>query len=100
MESIRPPNKTCPEAKGIACGNGKPIKIILADDHRIVRQPLRTILAAEPDMEVIAEAGNGRAALRLLQKLKPQVLIMDISMSNLNGIEATYQNWPNLPKLK
>ena len=67
------------------------IRIILADDHQIVRQGLRTLLAAEPDMEVVAEADNGRATLRLARELKPQVVIMDITMPDLNGIEATRQ---------
>lgn len=100
MESMRPGNKTCPGAKGTACGNDKPIKIILADDHLIVRQAIRNLLAAEPDMEVIAEADNGRAAMRLVQKLKPQVVIMDISMRNLNGIEATRQILAESPEVK
>jgi len=76
------------------------IKIILADDHQIVRQGLRTLLAAEPDMEVVAEADNGRATLRLVQELKPQVVIMDISMPGLNGIEATRQILFESPEVK
>ena len=76
------------------------IKIILADDHQIVRQGLRTLLAAEPDMEVVAEADNGRTTLRLVQELKPQVVIMDISMPDLNGIEATRQISAESPGVK
>ena len=82
-------NKKYPWAKGTACGNDKPIKIILADDHLIVGQSHSKSLGGGCDMEVIAEADNGHAAMRLVQKLKPQVVIMDISMCNLNGIEAT-----------
>jgi two-component system, NarL family, response regulator NreC len=67
------------------------IKIILADDHQIVRQGLRTLLAGEPDMEVVGEADNGRETLKLVQQLAPDVVIMDISMPDLNGIEATRQ---------
>jgi len=67
------------------------IKIILADDHKIVRQGLRTLLEAEPDMKVVGEADNGRTTLRLARELKPQVVIMDITMPDLNGIEATRQ---------
>ena len=67
------------------------IKIIVADDHKIVRQGLRTLLEAEPDMNVVGEADNGRATLRLARELKPQVVIMDITMPDLNGIEATRQ---------
>ena len=79
---------------------GMMIKIIVADDHKIVRQGLRTLLAAEPDMEVVAEADNGRATLRLVQELKPQVVIMDISMPGLNGIEATRQILFESPEVK
>jgi DNA-binding NarL/FixJ family response regulator len=67
------------------------IKIILADDHQIVRHGLRTLLSAEPDLEVVGEAENGREVVRLVQELSPQVVIMDISMPDLNGIEATRQ---------
>ncbi len=76
------------------------IKIILADDHQIVRQGLRTLLTAEPDMEVVAEADNGRAVLKLAQELSPQVVIMDISMPDLNGIEATRQILAESPGVK
>jgi DNA-binding NarL/FixJ family response regulator len=76
------------------------IRIILADDHQIVRQGLRTLLAAEPDMEVVAEADNGRTVLRLVEELKPQVVIMDISMPDLNGIEATRQMMAESPGVK
>jgi two-component system response regulator NreC len=65
------------------------IKIVLADDHQIVRHGLRSLLSAEPDMEVVGEADNGRAVIRLVQEHAPQVVIMDISMPDLNGIEAT-----------
>jgi len=67
------------------------IKVVLADDHQIVRHGLRTLLSAEPDIEVVGEADNGRAVVRLVQELAPQVVIMDISMPDLNGIEATRQ---------
>ncbi|MCL4503983.1 MAG: response regulator transcription factor [Deltaproteobacteria bacterium] len=67
------------------------IKIILADDHQIVRQGLRSLLAGEPDMEVVGEADNGRETLKLVEQLAPDVVIMDISMPDLNGIEATRQ---------
>ncbi len=76
------------------------IKIILADDHQIVRHGLRTLLAAEPDMEIVGEAENGREVVRLVQELAPQVVIMDISMPDLNGIEATRQILADLPGSK
>jgi len=76
------------------------IRIVLADDHQIVRQGLRTLLAAEADMEVVAEAENGRTVLRLVQELAPKVVIMDISMPDLNGIEATRQILADNPGVK
>ena len=65
------------------------IRILLADDHALVRHGFRMILAAQPDMEIAGEAGNGREAIELAQKLKPDVVVMDVAMPELNGIEAT-----------
>ncbi len=65
------------------------IKIIIADDHKIMRDGLRNMLDKEPGMEVVAEAKNGREALRLAEQLRPDILLMDISMDDLNGIDAT-----------
>jgi two-component system response regulator NreC len=76
------------------------IKIILADDHQIVRQGLRTLLAAEPDMKVVGEADNGRKTLGLAHELAPDVIIMDISMPDLNGIDATRQIMLKSPDVK
>ncbi len=76
------------------------IKIILADDHQIVRHGLRSLLSAEPDMEVVGEADNGRAVVRLVQEKSPQIVIMDISMPDLNGIEATRQIIGEVPGIK
>ena len=67
------------------------IRILLADDHSIVRAGLRSLLDKEPDIEVVAEAENGRSTVRLAEELCPDVVIMDISMEDLNGIEATRQ---------
>ena len=64
------------------------IRIILADDHQIIREGLRSLLEKEPDMEVQAEAENGRHAVELVRKLRPDVVIMDIGMPDLNGVEA------------
>jgi len=65
------------------------IKILLADDHALVRQGFRLILSAQPDMQIVGEAGNGREAVELAEKLQPDVVIMDVAMPELNGIEAT-----------
>ncbi|MFA5183676.1 MAG: response regulator transcription factor [Syntrophales bacterium] len=76
------------------------IKIVLADDHQIVRHGLRSLLSAEPDMEVVGEAENGRMVVKLVQETSPQVVIMDISMPDLNGIEATRQILGESPGIK
>ena len=76
------------------------IKIILADDHKIVRQGLRTMLESEADIEVIGEADDGRMAVRLARELSPQVIIMDVGMPDLNGIEATRQVLAESPGIK
>ncbi|MGB8990876.1 MAG: response regulator transcription factor [Desulfobaccales bacterium] len=84
---------------GLDRGKG-PIRIILADDHQIVRQGLRILLEAEPDMEVVAEADNGRKVLRMAQELTPDIIIMDLSMPELNGIEATRQILAEVPGIR
>ncbi len=71
--------------------NDRFITIFLADDHTIVRQGLAKLLEAEPDLRVIGEAQNGREAVKKVQGLKPDLVIMDIAMPLLNGIEATRQ---------
>ncbi|HEY5617629.1 MAG TPA: response regulator transcription factor [Vicinamibacterales bacterium] len=67
------------------------LRILLADDHTVVRQGLRKVLEESPDWEVVAEAGDGREAVRKAEELKPDVAIIDIAMPLLNGIEATRQ---------
>ena len=65
------------------------IRVLLADDHAMVRKGFRLILEAQPDMEIAGEAGNGREAVELAEKLHPDVIVMDVAMPELNGIEAT-----------
>src|SRR3954471_17759045 len=67
----------------------KRIRILLADDHAVVRHGFRMILEAQPDMEIAGEAGNGREAVSLAEALKPDIVVMDVAMPELNGIEAT-----------
>ena len=67
----------------------KRIRILLADDHAVVRQGFKMILSAQPDMEIVGEAGNGREAVELAEQLRPDVVVMDVAMPELNGIEAT-----------
>lgn len=67
------------------------IKILLAEDHQITRQGLRSLIEKQSDMEVVAEAENGRQAVSLARELMPDVIIMDVTMPELNGMEATRQ---------
>lgn len=66
-----------------------PIRILLADDHIVVRHGLKLLIDDQPDMTVIAEAGDGESAVRRAQELKPDVIVMDISMPGMNGLTAT-----------
>jgi len=65
------------------------VKIIIADDHKIMRDGLRNMLEKESGLEVVAEAKNGREAIQLTEQLRPDIVIMDISMDDLNGMDAT-----------
>ncbi|MCX5638547.1 MAG: response regulator transcription factor, partial [Planctomycetota bacterium] len=76
------------------------IRILLADDHGIVREGLRFLLNKESDMEVVGEAEDGRKALELVSKLLPDVVVMDIAMPNLNGVEAARLITHEFPKVK
>jgi DNA-binding NarL/FixJ family response regulator len=76
------------------------IRIIIADDHEIMREGLRAMIEKQPDMEIVAEAENGRTAVKLAREQKPDVFIMDVSMPDLNGIEATRQIVAEVPKVK
>lgn len=77
-----------------------PIRLLLAEDHTIVRKGLCAILEHELDLEVIAEAEDGRAAVELAGQLRPDVVLMDISMPRLNGLEATRQIKQRYPEVK
>ncbi len=73
-----------------AClGDRMTIKIVLADNHPVVREGLALLLAAEPDMQVVGEAEDYGTTMRLIRELAPEVVIMDISMPDLSGVEAT-----------
>ncbi len=64
------------------------IRIIIADDHKILREGLRVVISREPNMEIIAEAEDGQMALNLIEELRPDVIVMDLAMPNMTGIEA------------
>lgn len=66
-------------------------RILLVDDHQIMREGLMSLMANEPDLEVVGDASDGRQAVQLARKLKPDLVVMDISMPGLSGIEATRQ---------
>ncbi len=76
------------------------IKILIADDHETVREGIRLIIETQTDMEVIAEAGDGREAIRLAEELKPDIVLMDVSMPVLNGLLATAKLKRIMPDLK
>src|SRR2546428_832846 len=76
------------------------ITVLLADDHTLVRQGFRALLEAEPDIAIVGEAETGRQAVQLAKKLRPDVVLMDIAMPLLNGLEATRQIIREVPSSK
>ena len=76
------------------------IKVLLADDHRIMREGLRSLIDKEPDMKVVGEASDGRKTVRMAEELSPDVAVVDITMPELNGIEATGQIVNTDPEVK
>lgn len=76
------------------------IKILIADDHKIIREGLRALIEKKPGMEVIGEVENGRKAVQLVQELLIDIIVMDIAMPDLNGIEATRQIVARAPSIK
>lgn len=78
----------------------KRISVLLAEDHMVVREGFRKLLNAEPDIEVVGEVGTGRQAVTMTRKLQPDVVIMDIAMPKLNGLEATRQVRQAVPDVK
>jgi len=76
------------------------VSVLIAEDHKTVREGLKMIVSAETDMEVVGEAGNGREVIHLVQKLQPDIVIMDISMPELNGLEASAELKEIAPAVK
>jgi two-component system response regulator NreC len=77
-----------------------PLRLLIADDHTLVRQGLRRILEGQPGWEVVAETGDGREAVRLTAELRPDVVLLDIAMPHLNGVEAMQQIERRVPGVR
>jgi two-component system response regulator NreC len=73
------------------------IRLLLVDDHKIMREGLRALISNEPDLTVVGEASDGRDAVALANECKPDVILMDVAMPDLNGVEATRQVLATLP---
>ncbi|WP_428304349.1 response regulator [Lacipirellula sp.] len=76
------------------------LTVVLADDHSVVREGLKSLIAAEPDMKVVGEASDGLAAVVMIDRLAPDVAVVDVSMPGLNGVEATRRIRQDSPKVK
>lgn len=76
------------------------IRILIADDHKIVCDGLKALLEAQPEMQIVAQAANGREAVKLAHKLKPDMVIMDVAMPDLNGLDAVRQILSEQPQIK
>ena len=74
-----------------------PVTVLLADDHAVLRAGLRSLLSAEPDLQVVGEAGDGAQAVHLAEQLRPAVVVMDISMPVMDGLAATRQITSRVP---
>ncbi|HLY29445.1 MAG TPA: response regulator transcription factor, partial [Ktedonobacterales bacterium] len=97
-----PPYQSAPfasESPDDSLVNAQPITILLAEDHALVREGTRRLLEAEPDLRVVAEAGDGLSAVALASQYRPDVAILDIAMPGMNGIEATRQIKAMLPQI-
>jgi two-component system response regulator NreC len=79
---------------------GNNVRIVLADDHTILREGLRALLSADPDFEIIGEAGDGREAVRCVEKLGPDLLLMDLSMPRMSGMDAISEIKRRYPETK
>jgi DNA-binding NarL/FixJ family response regulator len=80
--------------------SGERIRILLADDHKILREGLAGLLDEQPDFEVVSEASDGQMALEMARQTRPDVIVMDVSMPRLNGVEATRKIMAEMPEAK
>jgi len=95
LATVQPINPSDAQGKAVAT-----VRILLADDHTVVRQGLRKVLEERPDWKVVAEAGDGREAVRQAEQLKPDVAVLDVAMPLLNGVEATRQIVKHVPGVR
>jgi CheY-like chemotaxis protein len=87
------------ESNPAEAGKHRPIRVLLVDDHTLVREGLRSLLGDYPDIQVVGEAGNGEEAVELSKHLVPRVIVMDVNMPKMDGIEATRIITRNLPSM-
>ena len=92
--------QTVAERPGWTRASGQRIRILIVDDHAILRQALRQLLEGRPEVEVVGDAANGREAISATEKLMPDVVLMDMVMPGLNGLEATRQIRKRFPKAR
>jgi DNA-binding NarL/FixJ family response regulator len=78
----------------------RPTTVVLADDHPVVRQGMRAVLETQPSMAVVGEAGEGTAAIRVVEQLRPEVLILDLAMPGLGGLEVAWQVHRRVPQTR
>jgi two-component system response regulator DegU len=76
------------DAKSVLTGKEMTLHVMLVDDHVLVRKSLVRLIQREPDFEIVGESSNGKSAVKLVRKIRPEVVIMDINMPEMNGIEA------------
>lgn len=93
-------NNSAGEATNAGIGSASPIKILLVDDQALLRVGMRMVLEAEPDLVVVAEAGDGRAGIQAARRFRPDVILMDVRMPEIDGIEATREIVRELPDSK
>jgi CheY-like chemotaxis protein len=99
--AIAPPlSNTRIQTARVAPPMNQKIRVLVADDHTIMREGLTQLLSRESDIEIVGEAADGEAALRLTQELRPHIVLMDLSMPKLNGIEATRAIRSSMPEVE
>jgi CheY-like chemotaxis protein len=98
-DEARPADEHAAPAAEPAAAGGAVLRVLLVDDHPVMRQGLALLLAEEPDLTVVGEADNGKDAIDLVGRLRPDVVVMDVSMPVMDGIEATQvikREWPEV----